>query len=277
MLVALLLRALPRRELDVRPAPPAAVLHEMAEVATSGRSARDRRLLRRLFLLLVRRRRLPADPAGRAPGLPASTAAIVTARVTVVNVAGNLARRLAAAARRAAGRASSSGATVSMAFCAAGIFLDGVPDLLRLVLAGVYSAVIGVVPGACSPRSRSMRRGRELVGAATGLLMQGSNFGALLGPPITAALVSAGRLARRRMADHRSRSGSSRLPASSCIGAKSVSLLHDLRRYRLRHDLPVVLHRQAPLRARARLRAGATTSPSPGGRSSSIPTCRPKA
>ena len=30
-----------------------------------------------------------------------------------------------------------------------------------------------------------------LVGAATGLLMQGSNFGALLGPPITAALVSA--------------------------------------------------------------------------------------
>jgi MFS family permease len=32
----------------------------------------------------------------------------------------------------------------------------------------------------------------QLIGAATGLLMQISNFGALIGPPITAALVSAG-------------------------------------------------------------------------------------
>ena len=32
----------------------------------------------------------------------------------------------------------------------------------------------------------------ELVGAATGLLMQGSNIGALLGPPVTGVLVSGG-------------------------------------------------------------------------------------
>ena len=47
--------------------------------------------------------------------------------------------------------------------------------------------MIGVVPGALftglpvhSPRP-------ELVGASTGLLMQGSNLGGLIGPPITGA------------------------------------------------------------------------------------------
>ena len=79
-----------------------------------------------------------------------------------------------------------------MAFCAAGIFVDGVPDLLRLVLAGVYSAVIGVVPGALFTAIPVHSPRPELVGASTGLLMQGSNFGGLLGPPITAALVVAG-------------------------------------------------------------------------------------
>ncbi len=79
-----------------------------------------------------------------------------------------------------------------MAVCAAAIFLNGVPDLARLVLAGVYSAVIGVVPG-CLFTAIPLHAPRPpLVGAATGLLMQVSNLGALLGPPITAALVSAG-------------------------------------------------------------------------------------
>ena len=69
MLVALLLRAVPRHELDALPAKRRPILHEMAEVATSGGPLAIARLLRRLFLLLVRHRRLPADPAGRAPGL----------------------------------------------------------------------------------------------------------------------------------------------------------------------------------------------------------------
>ena len=65
-----------------------------------------------------------------------------------------------------------------MAFCAAGIFVDGVPDLARLVLAGVYSAVIGVVPGALFTAIPVHAPRPQLVGASTGLLMQGSNFGA---------------------------------------------------------------------------------------------------
>ena len=84
------------------------------------------------------------------------------------------------------------GATAAMALCAAGIFVDGVPDLLRLVLAGVYSAVIGVVPAALFTALPVHTPRPELVGASTGLLMQGSNIGGLLGPPITGALVVAG-------------------------------------------------------------------------------------
>jgi MFS family permease len=79
-----------------------------------------------------------------------------------------------------------------MAFCAAGIFVDGVPNLLRLVLAGVYSAVIGVVPGALFTGLAVHAPRPELVGASTGLLMQGSNLGGLIGPPITGALVASG-------------------------------------------------------------------------------------
>jgi len=83
------------------------------------------------------------------------------------------------------------GAALSMAVCAAGIFVDGVPDMLRLVLAGLYSAVIGAVAASLFA-AIPVHAERRLVGAATGLLMQGSNIGALAGPPLTAALVSAG-------------------------------------------------------------------------------------
>lgn len=124
-------------------------------------------------------------------GLSSSTAAIVTALVTFVNVAGNLLAGMLL--QRGVPRvALIVGATISMAFCAAGIFLNGVPDLARLLLAGVYSAVIGIVPGALFTAIPVHAPRPQLVGAATGLLMQGSNLGALLGPPITAALVAGG-------------------------------------------------------------------------------------
>ena len=103
--------------------------------------------------------------------------------MTIVNVAGNLAAGWMLQ-RRVPRVAIIVGATVSMAACAAGIFLDGVPDIARLVLAGVYSAVIGVVPG-CLFTAIPLHAPRpQLVGAATGLLMQVSNLGALLGPPV---------------------------------------------------------------------------------------------
>lgn len=191
MLALLLLRALPRRELDAVAVSRRPVLSEMTEVATSGGPLAIAICFGAYsscwfavvgFLPTLQVERL---------GFSTSTAAVVTAVVTIVNVAGNLAAGWLLQ-RRVPRVTIIVGATLSMAVCAAGIFLDGVPDLARLLLAGIYSAVIGVVPGCLFTAIPIHAPRPQLVGAATGLLMQVSNFGALLGPPITAALVSAG-------------------------------------------------------------------------------------
>ncbi len=191
MFVVLLLRALPRRELDRQPARHRPVLAEMTEVATSGGPlaiALCFSASSACWFAVVGF--LPTLQIDRL-GYSTSTAAIVTALVAMVNVGGNLSAgwllhhgipRVVVIV----------GATATMSFCAAGIFVDGVPDLLRLVLAGVYSAVIGVVPGALFTAIPVHAPRPQLAGAATGLLMQGSNIGSLLGPPITGALVASG-------------------------------------------------------------------------------------
>ena len=191
MLIALMLRALPARSLDPLPAKRHPVLVEMREVTTSGGPVAIAICFGAYaccwyavvgFLPTLQVERL---------GFATSTAAVVTAIVTAVNVTGNLSAGwlLHHGVPRVV---LIVGATVSMAFCAAGIFVDGVPDLLRLVLAGLYSAVIGVVPGALFTAIPVHAPRPELAGASTGLLMQGSNIGGLLGPPIVAALVASG-------------------------------------------------------------------------------------
>jgi len=190
MLATLLVWALPRRELDPVPIERHPVLAEMSEVATSGGPLAIAICFAAYsccwytvvgFLPTLQVERL---------GLGTFIAAVVGAVITIVNVAGNLAAGWLL--QRGVPRVSVIvGATVSMAACAAAIFLDGVPDLLRLVLAGLYSAVIGAVAASLFT-AIPVHAEPRLVGAATGLLMQGSNVGALIGPPITAALVSAG-------------------------------------------------------------------------------------
>lgn len=191
MLLALLLRTARRHELDPVLAPRRPILSEMAEVASSGGPLAIGICFGAYsccwfavvgFLPTLQVERLRFTP---------ETAAIVTTIVTMVNIAGNLAAGWLLQ-RRVPRVVIIVGATVSMAVCASAIFLDGVPDLARLVLAGVYSAVIGVVPGCLFTAIPVHAPRPQLVGAATGLLMQVSNFGALIGPPITAALVSAG-------------------------------------------------------------------------------------
>ena len=191
MLTALLLRALPRHELDAFPVKRKPVLHEMAEVASTGGPLAIALCFGAYsccwYTVIGFLPTLQVDHLG----FSTSTAAIVTAAVTIVNVAGNLAAGWLM--RHGLPRVVLVvGATTSMALCAAGIFVDGVPDLLRLLLAGVYSAVIGVVPAALFTALPVHTPRPELVGASTGLLMQGSNIGGLLGPPITGALVVAG-------------------------------------------------------------------------------------
>jgi MFS family permease len=191
MLVALLLRAVPRHELDAERVQRRPILHEMAEVASGGGPlaiALCFGAYSACWLAVIGF--LPTLQVERL-GFSASLAAIVTAAVTVINVIGNLASGWLL--QRGVPRvAVISAATISMAVCAAGIFMDGVPDLLRLFLAGLYSAVIGVVPGALFTALPVHSPRPELVGASTGLLMQGSNFGGLIGPPITGALVASG-------------------------------------------------------------------------------------
>jgi DHA1 family inner membrane transport protein len=191
MLVVLLLRALPRHELDRQPVKRHPVLHEMAEVASSGGPLAIAVCFGAYsccwfavigFLPTLQIERL---------GLSTSTAAIVTAGITFINVGGNLATGWLM--RHGLTRVVVIvGSAVSMAFCAAGIFIDSVPDQWRLVLAGVYSAVIGVIPAALFTALPIHAPRPELVSASTGLLMQGSNMGALIGPPLTAVLVSSG-------------------------------------------------------------------------------------
>jgi MFS transporter, DHA1 family, inner membrane transport protein len=191
MLAALLLRALPRKELVPPPAAYRPVLREIAEVASSGGPLAIAVCFCAYsccwftivgFLPTLQIERLH---------LAASTAAIVTALVTIVNVSGNLAAGWLL--RRGVLRVTLIvGAAVPMAFCAAGIFVEGLPDSVRLMLAALYSAVIGVVPGALFTAIPVHAPRPQLAGAATGLLMQGSNIGALLGPPVTAVLVSRG-------------------------------------------------------------------------------------
>jgi MFS transporter, DHA1 family, inner membrane transport protein len=191
MLLVLLLRTVRRRELDPVAAIRRPVLAEIAEVASSGGPLAIAVCFGAYsacwftvvgFLPTLQVERL---------GFSTQTAAVVTALVTMVNVAGNIAAGWMLQ-RRAPRGYIIVGATLSMAVCASAIFVDGVPDLVRLALAALYSAVIGVVPGCLFTAIPVHAPRPQLVGAATGLLMQVSNFGALLGPPITGALVSAG-------------------------------------------------------------------------------------
>jgi MFS family permease len=128
MLMALLLRAVPRHELDAQPANRRPILHEMAEVATSGGPLAIAICFGAYsccWLAIVGF--LPTLQVERL-GFSTATAAIVTALVTAVNVAGNLLAGVLL--QRGVPRAAViAGAAISMSFCAAGIFVDGVPDL----------------------------------------------------------------------------------------------------------------------------------------------------
>jgi MFS family permease len=190
MVAALLIGAHHRRELDPVPVAHRPVLGEMKEVATSGGPLAIALCFGAYsccwFAVVGFLPTLQIDRLG----FSTSTAAIVTALVAMVNVTGNLSAGwlLHHGVPRVV---VIVGAAVTMSFCAAGIFVDGVPDVMRLVLAGVYSAVIGVIPGSLFTAIPVHAPRPQLAGAATGLLMQGSNIGSLMGPPITGALVAA--------------------------------------------------------------------------------------
>ncbi|MFX8723738.1 hypothetical protein ABTM71_19935, partial [Acinetobacter baumannii] len=60
---------------------------------------------------------------------------------------------------------------------------------LRLVLACLFSAIGGIIPGAIFAAVPRHSPGPALMGAVNGLVVQGSNLGVLLGPPVLALMV----------------------------------------------------------------------------------------
>lgn len=134
------------------------------------------------FLPTLQVERLGFDPA---------TAAAVTAGVIFINVTGSIAA--GALLKRGWPRvALLVGTACIMALTAAGVFLDVLEPILRLAMAFVFSAVASVIPGALFAAVPVHAPRPALVGATTGVLMQGANIGSLLGPPVVAMLVSAG-------------------------------------------------------------------------------------
>lgn len=84
-----------------------------------------------------------------------------------------------------------AGSSVVVFICAFGIFIGGlVPDAARYGLCLFFSFLTGVCPAAILSGAAVFRPSPRQTGATNGFLIQGSNLGQLLGPPVMAALVS---------------------------------------------------------------------------------------
>lgn len=123
-------------------------------------------------------------------GAAPATAALLTALVVAVNVPSNVLGGWLL--RRGAARVVLiGGGSVIMGLCGWGIFTDGLADLLRFALCLVFSFVAGVIPASLFAGTPVHAASPGHMAAANGLLMQGSNFGQFIGPPLVAAAVAA--------------------------------------------------------------------------------------
>ncbi len=77
-----------------------------------------------------------------------------------------------------------------------GIFLDGLPDILRYALCVLLSFVGGVIPASVLSASAQLARTPKQIGTLQGLFMQMGNVGPFIGPPVIAAIVAASGLWR---------------------------------------------------------------------------------
>ena len=123
-------------------------------------------------------------------GIDPAVAAAITALAIASNAIGNL----------VAGWLLHNGASrtvliviscVVMAASALGIYSFDLPDGLRFALCFAFSTVGGLLPATVLGATADLAPRRDLIGTANGLLMQGSNIGQTIGPPIAAAIVAA--------------------------------------------------------------------------------------
>jgi MFS transporter, CP family, cyanate transporter len=124
-------------------------------------------------------------------GLAVGPAALATALAVIVNCLGNVAGGWLI--QRGVPRGRIIAATfivISAAFLA--IFSAGLPDILRYVLAVLYSLIAGTIPAAVLSAGMRYARSPAEAGAVQGLIVQVTNVGIFVGPPLIAAAVTWG-------------------------------------------------------------------------------------
>lgn len=123
-------------------------------------------------------------------GLPLTTAGLVTGVVFLANVPANLLG--AFLLHRGVSRwwliVAGSGWTVLTVWA---VHDPGLPPAVRIGSVVAFSLVVGIIPSAAFSGVTAMSAGTASVGAAVGLLVQGSSVGQLLGPPVVVAVGSA--------------------------------------------------------------------------------------
>jgi MFS family permease len=119
-----------------------------------------------------------------------TTAALMTVAVVATNCPGNVFGAWLLS-RNVPRWILLGGSSVIVFFCAFGIFQGGMlPDSLRYSLCLFFSFLTGVCPASILSGAAVFRPSPRQTGATNGFLLQGSNLGQLLGPPVMAALVS---------------------------------------------------------------------------------------
>lgn len=122
-------------------------------------------------------------------GMGIETASLWTALAVLVNIPGNITGGFLSQKNVPRRTVLSLAFIVATAFTA-GIYVSAMPLIARLILCLCYSYVSGLIPGTLMAAVPFFSPGKVYLGAANGLLMQGSNMGTLLMAPALAAAVS---------------------------------------------------------------------------------------
>ncbi|WP_161973758.1 CynX/NimT family MFS transporter [Hwanghaeella grinnelliae] len=124
-----------------------------------------------------------------ARGLEYETANYFAAIVVAANMIGNVLAGILLA-RGMTRQTVLLAAFIGMAICAAGLYGPWLETGPRIVSAFLFSAIGGLIPGALMAATPVHAPATNLVGVVNGLMMQGSNIGALTGPPLIAGIVT---------------------------------------------------------------------------------------
>jgi MFS family permease len=120
----------------------------------------------------------------------AASAGLLTASIVAANMIGNGVSGFIAERGPSRPRIIAIAAAL-MGFAAIGVFVDTVPFALRYMLALVFAAVGGVIPGTCFGAVERFAKSPTKAGPIFGGLIQGAGIGQLLGPSLVAAIVEA--------------------------------------------------------------------------------------